>query len=172
VVNEIFTKQLDGCTYCSGGLNCTCACHSMWLYRASQGRIVHTACTIRRMTHDTVGGTNLRQMDAIAKAQGITTGKLYLPATFDLVAGLIETGRYGAHVQISYRRISGTPYDCFHGEFKGNHDYYVSAPAPGDFWRVGDPGALHPEALALLGVPHPRALRALAARHDRTSVPL
>src|SRR4051812_16169658 len=35
---------------------------------------------------------------------------------------------------------------------------------------VGDPRAPVPLALGLLGVPHPRALRAPAARHDRTSV--
>lgn len=134
-------KQLDGCTYVSGGLNCTCAVHAMWMFRSSQGRVNMTSCAVRRETGDKSGGTHLGQMEPISRAHGITGGKVYRPIAATTLTSLLETGRYGAHVQGSYRAISRTPYDCFQGSFNGNHDWYVSGPSTGSTWRTADPGA-------------------------------
>jgi len=139
---DIFVKQLDGCTFVDGGLNCTCAAEAMWLFRASRGSIRLTACRVRQDTGDRQGGTHLGQMEQVSIAHGITTGRVFRPATFSMLETLMATGRYGAHVNISYRLISGTKYDCFSGRFKGNHDYYVSGMgSTSGTWRVGDPGA-------------------------------
>lgn len=139
---EIFVKQLDGCTYKAGGFNCTTAAHAMWLYRASQGKIKTTSCAIRTKTGDKSGGTNLSQMEQISIALGITNGRVYRPTQWSTLTSIIGTKRYGSHLSISYRRLSGTKYDCFSGNFKGNHALYISGPGSvAGTWRVGDPGA-------------------------------
>lgn len=136
---ERFVKQLDGCTYCSGGLNCSCACEAMWLYRASQGRIKTTACAVRRATGDRVEGTNLEQMANVSASRGLT-GTLYRPATFRKVRQLVQTGRYGAIIQVGYSAIAGTDYDCFGGSFRGGHAMYLSR-GTDKYGHVADPGA-------------------------------
>lgn len=140
MVYQKFVKQLDGCTYVSGGLNCTCACHAMWLYRASQGRINITACTCRKITGDTVGGTRLTQMREVSLQYGIPGGALWLPGEFDELRRLILTGRYGSHVNVGYRPLANTDYDCFDGNFTGAHDLYITS-GTANYARIGDPGA-------------------------------
>jgi len=140
MVYERFVKQLDGCTYVSGGRNCTCACEAMWLYRASQGSIVISACDVRRQTGDTVGGTNLDQMVVVSAKHGITSGVLYRPTLFSTVRTLILSGRYGAIVQVGYSQIAGTAWDCFDGQFRGGHALYVSR-GTDLYAHEGDPGA-------------------------------
>lgn len=137
---ERFVKQLDGCTYCSGGLNCTCACHAMWMHRASQGRVSMSACGVRSETGDRTGGTTLRQMQAISMKHNIAGGTLWLPGTFDKLRDLVMTGRYGTHVNIGYNVLANTRYDCFSGNFRGAHDTFISA-GDSNNARVGDPGA-------------------------------
>lgn len=145
---DTFVKQLDGCDFPvngivpSGGFNCTCAVEAMWLFRASRGTVHETSCDVRRLTGDHVDGTNLTQMEAVSHHFGITGGVVYKPATSALFTQLIATGRYGAHLQGSYSALRGTRYDCFFGNFRGNHDWYVSGPGSrAGTWRVGDPGA-------------------------------
>lgn len=143
---ERFVRQLDGCVLCGGrsmgGLNCTCATEAMWLYRASQGAISTTGCHVRDLTDDCSGGTNLRQMQTVSLKYGIDTGKLYQPTNFDQVVSWVSTGRYGSHLNISYAPFVGTPYDRFHGGFRGNHDLYLSNRGhTAGTLRVGDPGA-------------------------------
>lgn len=139
MVYERFVKQLDGCSYVSGSNNCTAASTAMWLYRASQGKVVTTSCAVRRLTGDTSGGLNLRQIVPVAAHYGLT-GTLWLPGDFDKLRELILTGRYGAIVQIGYSQIAGSPYDCFSGRFRGGHAVYVSR---GSSYTAheGDPGA-------------------------------
>lgn len=137
---EIFVKQLDGCSYVSGGKNCTCGSHGMWLYRASQGRIRRTACSIRRQTLDTEGGTTLRQMEKISLQQGIAGGVLWLPGRFAKLRELVLTDRYGFHVNGGYNLLANTRWDCFGGAFRGAHDFYVSS-GDANNARLGDPGA-------------------------------
>jgi len=142
MVYEVFVRQLDGCSFMSGGFNCTCASDAMWLYRASQGRVHTSSCAIRTATGDRSGGTNLSQVQAVNAKLGVSGGRIYRPMTDDLFAQLIATGRYGAIIQVSYAPISGTRYDCWSGHFKGNHAMYVSGPgAASGTWRVADPGA-------------------------------
>ena len=142
MVFEIFVKQLDGCTYVSGGQNCTCASEAMWLYRASQGKIHTSACAVRKLTNDKSAGTNLGQMEQVSINYGITAGRVYRPASWETIESVMASNRYGMILQISYRSISGTAYDCFSGRFKGNHAYFVSGKgAKAGTWRVGDPGA-------------------------------
>lgn len=134
-----FVKQLDGCTYCSGGLNCTCACHAMWLYRASGGKIKLSACSVRRATGDRVEGTNLDQMREIAASHGIA-GRLWKPGDFSELRRLVLTGRYAAHVNIGYNVLANTDWDCFGGGFRGAHDLFVRGGTANDA-NIGDPGA-------------------------------
>lgn len=139
---EIFVKQLDGCGYMAGGYNCTCASDAMWLFRASQGRVHTTSCAIRTATGDRSGGTNLTQVDAVNDRLGVAGGRIYRPITAAALSGLIATGRYGAIIQVLYAPLSGSPFDCWSGRFKGNHAMYISGPgAKSGTWRVADPGA-------------------------------
>ncbi len=138
---DIFIKQLDGCAYMSGGFNCTAASGAMAAYRASGGRVHLTACQVRTETGDRSGGTNLSQIDAVLQHHGIH-GKIYRPISANAFSDLIATGKYGAIIQVLYRPISGTAYDCWSGHFKGNHAMYIKGPGsrPGT-WSVADPGA-------------------------------
>lgn len=142
MVYEVFVRQLDGCTYMGGGFNCTCASEAMWLYRASQGRVHLTSCQVRTETGDRSGGTNLTQVDAVSRHHGITGGRIYRPISATLLESLVATGKYGFIIQVLYLPLSNTPFDCWSGNFKGNHAMYVSGPGakPGT-WRVADPGA-------------------------------
>lgn len=139
MVAEIFVKQLDGCTYHSPGDNCNCAAGAMLLFRASQGRIHLTSCQVRVRTGDRSGGTNLEQVQKIATSYGIKT-TLYRPGLFPKVQQLIESGRYGAIIQIGYRILRNTAWDCFEGQFAGGHSVFVSAGTSAHA-REGDPGA-------------------------------
>lgn len=144
---DTFVKQLDGCNYLvngqpSGGFNCTCAAHAMWLFRASGGKIRISSCFCRQMTGDRSGGTHLGQMEQISIRYGITGGRVYRPIGTTVLKQLIATGRYGSHINVYYDAISGGIFDCFKNRFHGNHDLYISGPGtkPGT-WRVADPGA-------------------------------
>ena len=145
---ERFVPQLapaPTCLLCGdkrmNGLNCAAASEAMWLYRASQGRIVTDACHVRDLTDDCEGGLRLSQMQTVSAMYGITTGKLYQPIDFDQVAAWVRTGRYGSHLNLSYAPFVGTPYDRFAGRFRGNHDVFLSGPGASGTLRVGDPGA-------------------------------
>ncbi len=141
---ERFVKQLDGCSLCggavTGGDNCTCASMAMWLYRASQGKIVTTSCHVRDLTNDCVDGTNLDEMVAIAQHYGISGYTIYKPTTVDHLRALLATGRYGAIIQIDYSPLQNTPHDCFRGGFSGGHAGYLSL-GYATAARWGDPGA-------------------------------
>jgi len=145
---DIFCTQFDGCNYLvdgkpSGGKNCSCACHAMWLYRASGGKIKLTSCQVRMRTGDRFGGTHLGQMEDISKQFGITTGKVYRPIAATTALALIAMGRYGTHWNGSNSVMVGTPYDNSHGRFFGNHDWYVSGPGTlPKTLRVADPQRL------------------------------
>lgn len=141
-MTDIHVKQLDGCTYMAGGFNCTPACEAMFLWRASQGRIRTSACSVRTKTGDRSGGTTLAQMEQVSIAYGISGGRVYRPCSWDTVRSLISARRYGFILQVSYRRLAGTRYDCFSSNFRGNHALYVSGPGTvAGTWRVADPGA-------------------------------
>lgn len=138
---ERFVRQLDGCTYVPGGNNCTCAACASWLYRASQGKIKRSSCTVRTQTRDRVGGTNLRQMQTIATTAGVP-GKLWQPGTFAALADLIETGRFAAEVSVGYNPIANTEWDCFDGGFREGHAFYWSRTVNrGSDAHYSDPGA-------------------------------
>jgi hypothetical protein len=135
-----FVKQLDGCGYHTGSDNCTCACHGSWLFRATGGRLVCSACTVRRETGDTVGGTNLHQMRDNADDHAIKGYTLWTPGLADKVRQLVLTGRYGTHWNVGYGVIAGTRWDCFEGGFRGAHDLYVKG-GDAEFAYYADPGA-------------------------------
>ncbi len=144
---DIFVTQFDGCQYLvngkpSSGFNCTCATEAMWLYRASGGKTHTTSCRVREATGDRSNGTYLGQMEQVSIALGITTGRVYRPALWELPTSLVSAKRYGFHLNLSYRPLAGTRYDSFRNRFRGNHDVYVSGPgSTSGTWRVGDPGA-------------------------------
>lgn len=159
---ELFAPQLVRtgaplCVLCGGktmnGLNCTCAVERMWLYRASQGKIDVSVCHIRDLTNDCIGGTNLRQVEEVSHLYGITGGQVYQPVDIDVIFGLVESGRYGSHLNISYQPVARGPHDAFGGRFTGNHDIFLSkAGATTGTIRTGDPGssAYHDWPMTLL----------------------
>src|SRR5262245_2792806 len=146
MVYERFVKQLDGCTYevngshNSGGFNCNCAAEAMWLYRASQGRVIISSCDVRRRTGDHQDGTRLEQVHAVSEQFGIDGGRVYKPFKTATLRSLVDTGRYGAILQIDYSPIAPTEYDCFDSKFFGGHSIFLSRPNGSEVWG-GDPGA-------------------------------
>jgi hypothetical protein len=113
---------------------------AMWLFRASQGKIVTTSCHVRDLTNDCEGGTNLDQMVRVADHYGIKGYTLYKATTTDHLERLLQTGRYGAIVDIDYSPLANTVHDCFRGRFFGNHAVFASS-GGATTCRYGDPGA-------------------------------
>jgi hypothetical protein len=140
VTYEKFVRQLDGCTYISGGFNCTAASEAMWLYRASQGRVSLSACSVRKKTADRVGGLNLEEARQVSVSLGFPGGLVYRPIRFEKLRQLILTGRYGAILQIGYSQLAGSDYDCFGDSFRGGHAIFLSRGTDA-YVRGGDPGA-------------------------------
>lgn len=139
MATDLFVKQLDGCSYASGGLNCTAASTAMLLYRASRGRVKRTSCQIRSQTGDTSGGLNLDQMKQLLSARyGIET-RLYRPISQKSLL-LINRSGYPVVEQVGYRPIAATDHDCFRHSFTGGHAIFVSY-ATSSWAKVGDPGA-------------------------------
>ncbi len=140
-----YTTQFDQCTYLvngkpSSGFNCNAAATAMLLYRVTRGRVATSACAVRRLMNDTVGGTNLEQSAAVLDHYGVTGYRLWRPGTYSQLVSLLQTGLYGAIVQVGYSAIAGTEYDCFEGQFRGGHSLYVARMTASSA-SEGDPGA-------------------------------
>lgn len=117
-----FQKQLDGSKY--AGLNCTCASGAMAADDDSCGKQVPTPGEVRIWTGDTVGGTNLAEVDqALTARLGINLDVRYRYPWADFVrrvnggAGAILQGWYAP---IRDSRFSGSE------TFGGNHAIYVT----------------------------------------------
>lgn len=147
-MTDIFTPQLSpDCTVICGttrvqtnGLNCTCACHRSWLYRATHGRVNTSACHVRDLTNDCTGGNTLDQMVAVSQHYGVSGGRLYRPGNPTTILGLVRSRRYATHWQIHYSVIRPTSHDASRHAFGGNHDVLLVGPgARTGTTRVMDP---------------------------------
>lgn len=133
-----FVKQLDGSRY--QGANCNCASDAMLINRATKGAKSPTSARIRTLTGDTSGGTNLTQVQTVnSRYFGITSYKKQ-PIDWDELMVRAKNGR-GFILQVYYKRIAGTKYDCFRGRFKDNHSVWINHMNPDGTLRGADPGA-------------------------------
>jgi hypothetical protein len=129
-VHDWFRKQLDGSR--DAGRNCTMASGSSMLYRHTYGKTKVAPQTLRNLTGDHVGGTNLDQLKtALVRAgftgwwgpyRGLAMGTFYT---------YLRRGQ-GAVVQGSSRATYGTRWRASY-TFRGNHAWYVSR---GKDWRL------------------------------------
>lgn len=126
--HEKRVDQLDGSRL--AGLNCTCAAGASSCFRHTHGRVVVTSATMRRLTGDTSGGTNLVQVAAAARKLGIVLS-VHQGVALTWFYGQLRARR-GAIVQGASSATRGTRYQAS-PTFGGNHAWYVSR---GRGWRL------------------------------------
>lgn len=108
-----------------GWTNCTPAGTAMGLNKATYGRIDIDDCEIRRRTGDTVGGTNLEQMQKVCTGLGVKT-ELHVGANVATPTYLVRQGRAGrgACWQGNTSALLKTKFRSTGG--KVNHNVYVN----------------------------------------------
>ncbi len=135
---EPFVKQLDGSRF--QGFNCNCASDAMLVRKASGGKHAPSSARIRQLTGDTSGGTNLRQVHNVNVGSYHIASVLQQPTGWDLLMKRAKNQRPFV-LQIGYRSIAGTKFDCFRGRFKDNHSIFVIGMNANGTLRAADPGA-------------------------------
>jgi hypothetical protein len=133
-----FVKQLDGSRFQS--FNCNCASDAMLVRRVTRNAKKPSAATIRRLTGDIHGGTNLNQVHQVNKQDYHFESVLKQPIDWDELMDLAKAGR-GFILQLRYARIAATKHDCFRRKFKDNHSIFVNGMAQDGHLVGGDPGA-------------------------------
>lgn len=131
-------KQLDGSRF--QGTNCNCASDAMLVARATHGRRTPSSARIRRLTGDTVGGTNLRQVHDVNRREFGFVSVLKQPIDWALLMERARNDR-GFVLQIYYKPLASTRFDCFRGNFKDNHSIYINSMNADGTLRGADPGA-------------------------------
>lgn len=130
--------QLDGGPYQGG--DCVAAADAMLIERSTCGAQHPTAKHIRFLTEDTSGGLLLDQVRYVNRAAyGIVSEQ---DNSFDITKLPAAMEHRGGIVLFSYGPIAGTKYDCFRGNFHGNHGVWAdSYNAVKRTYRIADPGA-------------------------------
>lgn len=135
---EPFVKQLDGSRF--QGTNCNCASDAMLVRKATGGRKMPTASIIRKLTNDTFGGTNLRQVHDVNRAHYGLRSVLLQPTSWDDLMARARNGRYFI-LQLRYQPLRYTRFDCFRNNFGDNHSIFVIGMNADGTLRAADPGA-------------------------------
>lgn len=133
-----FVKQLDGSRY--QGSNCNCASDAMLIRRATHGVKRPSASTIRKLTHDTFGGTTLRQVQIVNSSDYGIKSYLKQPIDWDELMDKARNKR-GFILQIGYQALRYTKYDCFRHNFGDNHSIWINHMNADGTLRGADPGA-------------------------------
>jgi hypothetical protein len=144
--------------YSLGWLSCTSYSGAMAASYERQVKLAMTGESIRRRTGDTVGGTNLAQLDkALINGWHIDL-EVYYRMSWTTFERLIDRGMDGV-LQLWYAPIADSRFDAGRG-FKGNHA--VNVPSG---WGVQDPLAdgRYGQAYRYKGEPYPRELLRNAA---------
>jgi len=115
-----------------GWLSCTCFSAAMAASFDRQVPKIVTGCEVRARTGDTVGGTNLAQVDAAVKSLTGVDLSVYYRLSWATFAKFIDSGM-GGILQGWYGPIADSRFDAGRG-FRGNHAVFV----PPD-WAVMDP---------------------------------
>jgi hypothetical protein len=131
-------KQLDGSRF--QGSNCNCASDAMLVARATHGAKRPSSARIRTLTRDQVGGTNLSQVHTVnVNVYGIKSVRKQ-PIDWAVLMEKARNGR-GFVLQLTYKPIASTKYDCFRGRFKDNHSIWVNHMNANGTLHACDPGA-------------------------------
>ncbi len=129
--------QLDGGP--EEGNNCVAASDAMLLDRSSGGRIRVSGSHVRAQTGDWSGGLTLDEVRYVDNAD------YGIPTSQDNSHDWADLPRASAHrgfiLLIRYEVLVGTQFDCFKGNFSGNHAIWVNNRNPGGSWHACDPGA-------------------------------
>jgi hypothetical protein len=115
--------QLDGSTF--AGSNCNCWSAARANTDDTCGKEVHSASNVRVWAGDTVGGTNLSQVDAALNAHTSTRLDVRYRYPFASFLAKVRAGQ-GAILQGGYAPIADSRFDAG-GGFRGNHSVYVPA---------------------------------------------
>ena len=115
--------QLDGSRF--QGSNCNCASDAMLISRGTHGRKHPTAATVRKLTGDTYGGTNLRQVNTVNHSDYGLESVPRQPIDWDELMDKARNGR-GFILQLRYQPIRYTRYDCSRHNYGDNHSIYIN----------------------------------------------
>lgn len=133
-----FMKQLDGSRF--QGTNCNCASDAMLINRATKGMKRPTASTVRKLTGDTFGGTNLRQVHDVNRVHYGIRSVLQQPTPWGELMDRARNGR-GFVLQIRYQALRYTRFDCFRHNFGDNHSIWINHMNANGTLHGADPGA-------------------------------
>lgn len=128
-----------------GALSCTCWSLAYGQSKSTLHRTGQSGCSVRRATHDTVGGTTLPQVKAVSDANGIKT-ELHVGSnvcTPEYLARQIQSGR-GAAVQINTGPLLGTQWQSTAGAI--NHCVWLNHADGGVVGRPKTVGGYDPAA--------------------------
>lgn len=130
----IQVDQLDGSRF--GGLNCTCGAAASAVYRATMGKVVTSAATVRGLTGDTIGGTTLRQVAfAVKRGFGVEL-EIRLGIEFEGFEQRLYRGQ-GAIIQGWEAVIRNTRWSASE-TFGGNHAWFCNEARGWDQDRDGN----------------------------------
>ena len=133
-----FVKQLDGSRF--QGSNCNCASDAMLINRATRGAKRPSSATVRKLTGDTFGGTNLRQVHDVNRVHYGFRSVLQQPIAWDELMERARAGR-GFILQLYYQPLRYTRFDCFRHNFGDNHSIWINHMNADGTLRGADPGA-------------------------------
>jgi hypothetical protein len=135
--------QLDGSPY--QGRNCGCAVAADLIRDQTCNRLSPTAAQVRTKIRTSsgaqfTGALSITQIHAVVTNTYKQDASLAFGISFANLEALMRTGK-GAVISIDYGPLRGTAYDCFRGQFGGEHYGWVDKRNANGTWRWADPGA-------------------------------
>jgi hypothetical protein len=112
----------------------------MLVSRATRGVKHPTASTIRKLTGDTYGGTNLRQVHDVNRVHYGIESRIKQPIDWADLMDRARAGR-GFILQLRYQALRYTRFDCFRHNFGDNHSIWINKMNLDGTLRGCDPGA-------------------------------
>jgi len=110
----------------------------MEVNRATRDRSRPSGATIRNLTGDTSGGTNLSQVQYVDIRYYGHTPRLFQPIAWTDILGLSQDR--GFILQLGYGPIADSSHDCFRNRFRDNHSIWINNRDATGFIGA-DPGA-------------------------------
>ena len=110
----------------------------MLISRGSHGTKHPTSATVRKLTGDTYGGTNLRQVNEVNHDHFGIDSRIKQPIDWDELMDKARAGR-GFILQIRYQVLRYTKYDASRHNFGDNHSLWINKMNPDGTLRGCDP---------------------------------
>lgn len=141
--DALHVNQLDGSI--DAGRNCGCAVAAMAVEQATCNRARPTAAQVRTHVKNPDGSIYHGPL-SINQIRDVVVGtyKQHVEVRYGMAlsafSATISSGRGGV-IAIDYSPFVGTRFDCFRGQFGGDHFLWAADRNPDGTWKIADPGA-------------------------------